>query len=180
MIIKNYFSLLRGVQFFSGIPYPGPRKSLISGILGFAIIAILGYLYFELGIQAFIIPFGASAVLAFGAPEAQFSQPRHIAGGHLVSALSGLTVYNLTGSSAFWAMGLATGGAIFFMLLTKTTHPPAGATALLPLLSNITSFGWALRPVFFGSLIIVLFAVLSNNLVTYLNLNRRPYPTFWW
>src|ERR1700749_2783144 len=37
--------------------------------------------------------FGASSVLIYGAIQSPFSQPRNLIGGHLVSALIGVTVY---------------------------------------------------------------------------------------
>lgn len=177
---KSYWSLWRGVNVFSDAPYPGFRTSLVSGVLGFGFITLIGYLHFQLGIRAFVVPFGASAVLAFGAPGAPFSQPRNIAGGHFISAVTGITVFGLTGSSAFWALGLSAGTAIFLMVLTKTTHPPAGATSLIPVLDRIESYAWAFQPVLLGALIAILFALVMNNLMTHWNADKRPYPVFWW
>ena len=37
--------------------------------------------------------FGATAVLIYGAPQAEFSQPRNLVGGHIISALIGISVY---------------------------------------------------------------------------------------
>ena len=38
--------------------------------------------------------FGASAVLLYGVPMAEFSQPRNVIGGHVISALSELSLSN--------------------------------------------------------------------------------------
>src|SRR5690606_6187552 len=109
---------MRGQQLVSSTPYPGLGEALVSGIGGFIVISLLTYLHFEVqAIGMFIVPFGASAVLAFAAPGAPFSQPRNILGGHMVAALSGIVVYMLTGASAFWAIGLASGLAIALMVL---------------------------------------------------------------
>jgi CBS-domain-containing membrane protein len=40
-----------------------------------------------------IAPLGASAVLVFGAPLADFSQPRNLIGGHMLSAIVGVTTH---------------------------------------------------------------------------------------
>jgi CBS-domain-containing membrane protein len=61
------------------------------------------------------------------------------------------------------------------MVATKTVHPPAGATALLPIISNITDYTWVILPVFVGTLIIVAVGLLYNNLW-----KKRKYPAWWW
>ncbi|MEC2076213.1 HPP family protein [Metabacillus fastidiosus] len=116
--------------------------------------------------------FGASCVLAFVAWNAPLSQPRNIIGGHFVSTLTGLVILHLIGDEP-WAMGLAVGLAISFMILTKTTHPPAGADPIIVMIGGY-SWGYLITPVFIGSIIIVIFALLLNNLR-----RNREYPTFW-
>ncbi|MFB5085446.1 HPP family protein [Symbiobacterium thermophilum] len=180
-MIKKYLALMRGQQLVSSIPYPGLAEALVSGLGGFIVITLLTYVHFEVqAIGLFIVPFGASAVLAFAAPGAPFSQPRNILGGHLVAALAGVVVYMLTGSSAFWAMGLASGLAIALMVLTKTVHPPAGATALLPVINQIADPMWAISPVLAGAAVIVIVALLYNNLWARTDKYPRRYPSFWW
>jgi CBS-domain-containing membrane protein len=70
-------------------------------------------------------------------------------------------------------MALSVGLAISLMILTRTTHPPAGAD---PLVVFMAGSGWSflLTPVLAGSVIIVLVALLVNNLD-----KNRHYPTFW-
>ena len=80
----------------------GPRPSFkwmlfswIGGFLGIFLIEQIGRLA-DLGDRAslFLIgSFGASAVLVYGAPQAPFSQPRNLIGGHCLSALIGVTVF---------------------------------------------------------------------------------------
>ena len=48
-------------------------------------------------------------------------------------------------------------------------------TVLLPLLTNITDFTWALAPVGVGAVIVVAIGIFYNNLFT-----GRRYPIFWW
>lgn len=117
-------------------------------------------------------PFGASCVLAFGVWNAPLSQPRNIIGGHLVSTFIGLATYHILGDEP-WAIGLAVGLAIASMMLTKTTHPPAGADPLVVMLGQY-SWSYLIMPVFIGSVVIVLFALIINNLR-----KNRNYPTFW-
>lgn len=117
-------------------------------------------------------PFGASCVLAFGAWNAPLSQPRNIIGGHLVSTLIGLICYHFLGNEP-WVIGIAVGLAIALMMVTKTTHPPAGADPLVVILGGY-SWGYLFSPVLIGAIIIVCFALIINNLRS-----NRHYPTFW-
>ena len=75
-----------------------------------------------------------------------------------------------------WIAGaLSVGVASAVMGITKTIHPPAGATALLCSTSpDITALGWFLIPlVILGSSLFVAVGCVSNNI-------QRRYPTYWW
>ena len=117
-------------------------------------------------------PFGASCVLAFGVWESPLSQPRNIIGGHLISTLVGLCVYHLLGSGTV-SMALGVGLATGLMMLTRTTHPPAGANPLVVIMAG-SSWSFLITPVLAGAVIIVLAALFVNNLD-----NKRHYPNFW-
>lgn len=126
---------------------------------------------------------GASAVLVYGSPEAPLAQPRALIGGHFLSALVGICVTKLFGflpsearfESLRWlAASLSTSIAIVVMQITKTTHPPAGATALLPAIdAAVRGLSWYLLPVVLLSSVLMLATGLVIN-----NLQRR-YPTYW-
>ena len=61
------------------------------------------------------------------------------------------------------------------MQFTKTTHPPAGATALLAAVDDvILALGWYYLPVvLLSSTMVLVSALLVNNI-------QRRYPVFWW
>ncbi|KAB7704472.1 HPP family protein [Bacillus aerolatus] len=148
-------------------------KDALTGLLGgFLTISILAILTSISSTEWLIAPFGASCVLAFGAWNAPLSQPRNIIGGHLISTFVGLAVYYIFGNGP-WAIGLAVGLAIAALMLTKTTHPPAGANPLVVMMGDY-SWSFLFSPVLAGSVLIVLFALLINNLRS-----DRDYPTFW-
>ncbi len=80
--------------------------------------------------------------------NAPLSQPRNIIGGHLISTFIGLSIYHLFGNE-YWTIALAVGMAIAVMMLTRTTHPPAGADPIVVIFRSIqlelfsnTSFSW--------------------------------------
>lgn len=92
-------------------------------------------------------------------------------GGHLFSKLTGLVLYHLFGQS-IWVMAAGVGLAITLMMLTKTTHPPAGADPLVVIMvGNGGSF--LFTTVLAGSVIIVVSALIINNLD-----RKRSYPAF--
>lgn len=73
-----------------------------------------------------------------------------------------------------YAIAFATGFAIFIMMMTKTTHPPAGADALVVMLSQV-SWSFLFMPVLVGSIVVVCVAVVVNRMV-----KGRQYPEFWY
>ena len=116
-------------------------------------------------------PFGATMVILFGLPDSPLAQPRNIFFGHLLTTLVGLLVLNGLGVQP-WSLGLAVGLAVSLMLLTHTTHPPAGANPLIVMLSGQGwDFLWS--PVALGAAIIIL-----GGLVFHRSTGRR-YPVRW-
>jgi CBS-domain-containing membrane protein len=65
------------------------------------------------------------------------------------------------------------------MHLTRTLHPPGGATALIAVTGgakiNALGFGYALAPAGAGAGLLLAVALLVNNAAK----NRR-YPEYWW
>ncbi len=181
--MKNYFLRMKAT---GKCP---PRKpvskiiwSWIGAFLGIHLVAILGqYLELVSVDSLFLIgSFGASAVLVYGAPLAEFSQPRNLVGGHVVSAVVGSTVFMLVGEASIMASSTAVSLAIAAMHFTRTLHPPGGASALIAVIGGekVHSLGYlyALCPVLVGALMMLLVALLVNNLSTN---PKRHYPVYW-
>ncbi|MCX9564270.1 HPP family protein [Vibrio cholerae] len=99
-------------------------------------------------------PFGATAVLVFGVPDSPLAQPKNVIFGHLITAFVGIFFTQFIGVSPL-SLALATGIAVSAMLLTKTTHPPAGANPLLIMLAG-QSWTFLVTPVLLGAVLIVL------------------------
>jgi CBS-domain-containing membrane protein len=119
--------------------------------------------------------FGASSVLIYGAINSPLAQPRNLIGGHIVSAIIGVTVHKLIPNEIWLSSALAVALSIVFMQITKTLHPPGGATALIANIGSekIKALGYiyVLSPVLTGVLILFLVALIFNNITP----NRR-YP----
>ncbi|NTS76316.1 HPP family protein [Catenovulum sp. SM1970] len=99
-------------------------------------------------------PFGATTVLVFGLPNSPLAQPKNVIFGHLITALVGVCFVQLIGVDPI-NLAIATGLGVSAMLLTKTTHPPAGANPILIMLSG-QSWEFLLTPVLIGAIVIVL------------------------
>ncbi len=105
---------------------------------------------------------GASAMLIFGVPHSQVSQPWPLVGGHLVSALVGVTAYYLI-PNAILASSTAIGLAMLMMHFAKCMHPPGGATAVTAVIGgeSIHQLGYyfVIIPVFFNAIILLSIAM---------------------
>lgn len=160
--------------------------SFIGGFIGIAIIEnvfqalpLLGGTHAPIGIASF----GAAAILEYNAIESPLSQPRNLIFGHFLSATIavGITkLFHLLPEGRFeelrWLAGaLSVGTASSFMAITKTVHPPAGATALLAATTpEMTDLGWWLLPlVLLGCCLMLASAMLVNNCY-------KRFPLFWW
>jgi len=155
------------------------RELVYSWLFSFIGIAALGVLGLLSHHYVFVIgSFGASAVLIYGAPRSPLSQPRNLVGGHGVSALVGVTVYLLLPNPIWLASALAVASAIVAMHVTKTLHPPGGATALIAIIGSAKihelGYWYVVSPVLLGALLMLGVAVVMNNLVS-----GRPYPDRW-
>ena len=119
--------------------------------------------------------------MAYGIPQAEFSQPRNLIGGHVVSALVGVCIFQVLGADSIASYPLAVALAILAQQVTRTVHPPGGATALIAVIGGESihelGFLYVLCPVLVGSVIMVLVALLVNN---FSGDSKRNYPSYWW
>ncbi|KAF2638295.1 HPP-domain-containing protein [Massarina eburnea CBS 473.64] len=148
----------------------------------FAVFAHTEYFTSRL-VPPIIASFGASAILCYGSIDVPLAQPRSLIFGHFLSALTGVIIATIfafdlqddkTPRLQWLAASLSTAIALMVMHLTKTTHPPAGATALLPCIDpTIWALRWYFLPiVLLSSTLILVSALLVNNI-------QRQYPKFW-
>ncbi|MEF1311442.1 HPP family protein [Vibrio mytili] len=129
--------------------------SLIAGVGASIAIGTLSYLdhtFYDLALL--MAPFGATTVLVFGVPDSPLAQPKNVILGHLLTAFVGVFFVQFIGVTPIY-LAIATGIAVSLMLVTKTTHPPAGANPLLIMLSG-QSWGFLVTPVLLGAVVIVL------------------------
>lgn len=133
--------------------------SFVGAFIGIGLIASLQSLLFSKGENMFLIgSFGASSVLVYGAIQSPLAQPRNLIGGHFVSALVGVTILKLLPDIICLTAPLAVALSIVAMQITKTLHPPGGATALIAVSGSakIKALGYlyVFFPVLSGSIIL--------------------------
>jgi CBS domain-containing membrane protein len=114
--------------------------------------------------------------LVYGIIQSPFSQPRNLIGGHVISAIIGVTINKLVPDIIWLSAPLAVSLSIIFMQITKTLHPPGGATALIAVTGSaqIKDLGYiyVLSPVLDGVLILFITALIFNNMTS-----TRSYPS---
>lgn len=128
----------------------------------------------DLAAACMVASMGASAVLLFAVPHGALSQPWPVIGGHLIPALIGVTCH-LGIPSPWLAAAVAVGLAVGAMSYLRCVHPPGGATALAAVIGGPAihelGYGYLLQPVGVNLVLLLLMAVLFNNLFPW-----RRYP----
>ena len=180
MKISEYISKMKGgATSPPGVGFNEIFWSWTGAAIGIGICSYLSAQYFEPNDLTLMIgSFGASAVLVYGAIRSPLAQPRNLVGGHIVSGLVGVICFQLFGGTIWFASALSVSLAIVSMMLTRTLHPPGGATALIAIIGgpkvHALGFLYAFVPVGLGALVLLAVALLTNNL----SRNRR-YPEYW-
>ncbi len=150
--------------------------SFIGAFVGIGLIALFQSIHLPRLENIFLIgSFGASAVLVYGAIQSPLAQPRNLIGGHVVSAFIGVTIGKLLPDVIWLTAPLAVAMSIVGMQVTRSLHPPGGATALIAVngSAKISELGYVyvIAPVFTGALILLLVALVFNNIT-----KKRHYP----
>lgn len=151
--------------------------TFLGAFFGIGVIAFIQGVYFTESDNLFLIgSFGASSVLIYGVIQSPLAQPRNLVGGHLVSALTGVTIAQILPDIVWLTAPLAVSLSVIAMQHTKTLHPPGGATALIAVTGSakIKALGYlyVVFPVLTGVIILLLVALIVNNMTSH-----RKYPT---
>ena len=163
-----YRMLTRAVQRATG--RLGWLRGSVGAVLAVALAAVIAQLF--LGSDHAVLPWlvapnGASAVLVLALPASPLAQPWAVAGGDILSALTGLIVWHFIPVIPI-AAPLAVGAAIAVMSLCRCLHPPGGACALMAVLCGpmVAEHGWMalMLPLCLNVVGLVAMAWLYNNL----------------
>lgn len=142
------------------------KELIISALGAFIAVAIAGFfsnvILASTNTPLIIASVGASAMLIFGLPHAQVSRPWNLIGGHMVSAIVGVTCYYLI-TDVLLSTSIAIPIALVAMHLLRCMHAPGGATAVTAIIGGeaVHQLGYAfvILPIFFNSLILLIVAI---------------------
>lgn len=151
--------------------------TFIGSFIGMSIIALIQDYYLSPEVNIFLIgSFGASSVLLSAAIQSPLAQPRNLVGGHVLSAIIGVTLVKFLPDIYWLQASLAVSLSILVMQITKTLHPPGGASALIAVIGgpHIQKLGYSyvLFPILSGAVILLIVALIFNNITS-----SRSYPT---
>ncbi|MFH0934675.1 MAG: HPP family protein [Pseudomonadota bacterium] len=150
------------------------RSGLAGGIAILLLMLLIRHLPQVVHPLLIVTSMAASATLLYATPHSPLTQPWNLVGGHLVSALVGVSCGAFIPDQAV-AAGVAVGTAILLMQFLNCLHPPGGATALVMAIGStqLHDAGWlgSLYIVAINAGIMLLLALTINNL-----LKGRRYP----
>ena len=158
----------------------GHTEKLASAVGAFLGILLVFYSssYFIPDASSYLIvaSMGASAVLLFAVPHGPLSQPWPLIGGHLISAVIGVTCAKFI-PDVFIAGSVAVGLAVAAMYYFHCIHPPGGATALSAVVGGNAvhqlGYQFVLSPVLINVIAIISVAICFNYFFKW-----RRYPVY--
>ncbi len=122
------------------------------------------------GAAMIVASIGASAVLLFAVPHSALAQPWNVVGGHLVSAVIGISCARFIPDTLL-AAAISVGCAIAAMHYLRCIHPPGGATALSAVIGgpavHAMGYAYVLQPVLINTIVILGIAIVFNALFDY-------------
>lgn len=183
---ETYWSKMQGAG-ESPLPQLPPSFLAWSFLGAFCGMSAIGLMHMYLLLPKAQMPllvgsFGAMSVILFSGFKTPVAQPKNCIIGNTIGGLVGVVVHDLLtalglGSYVWLASALAVSLTIVAQEVTRTVHPPGGATALIyvttPLVQHL-GYKYVFCPSFLGAVIMVAVACITNNLS-----GARTYPQYW-
>jgi len=162
--MKTLFSIF-GIELHK-ISHTERLISALGAFIGIYLIYQISHAFLSGNDAAFLVAsMGASAVLLFAVPHSPLAQPWALLGGHLVSALVGVTCARYV-NNVFIAAPLAVGAAVGMMHYLRCIHPPGGATALTAVAGGASlhalGYAYVFTPVMLNTLVILAVGIAFN------------------
>ncbi|HAI96992.1 MAG: HPP family protein [Cycloclasticus sp.] len=171
-MIKTAIEFL-GIQ--SGVVSSEKLVATLGGMLAiFFCFYTTTYFIGATGSIAILPSMGASAVLLFAVPHGQLSTPWAFLAGNLLSAFVGVSCSKFI-SPITLAAPMAVALSILAMHITRSLHPPGGATALAAVIGgtaiNELGYWYVLTPTLINCCVLFSVSLVFNNLFSW-----RRYP----
>ena len=90
--------------------------------------------------------------------------------GHLLTAVVGVIFVHLIPLPIYMNIALGVGVGVCLMILFNVVHPPAGGNPIIVIIGS-ASYDYLINPIIFGSIIILLLAILINKYIL-----KKNYP----
>lgn len=160
--------------------------SFLGAFVSIWILALMHNLVLKpIDLVAIVGSFGAQSVLLHTSPQAEFAQPWNSIVGTTIGATVGVTSnYFLALPSIAAAFAVAI--TAILMQLTKSIHPPGGASALIAVIANDAvknlGFGYVVSPALLGTVFNVALTWVINTffLTRMVGAANRRYPREGW
>jgi len=178
-MLKDFFSLF-GTPAASAMQRKDQWMALLAAFVTMLIIGLAGSLITQdLQKLMLVASLGPSIVLVFLVPNSPFSQPYPMLMGHFVSAVIGVGCAYLP-LELYWTAAIGITLCIFAMFFLGAVHPPAGATAMMPIIVGpevVGGFHFAYFPVLTNMTLLVVLAILFHRWWLKKEYPSRPVPT---
>lgn len=115
----------------------------------------------------------ASAILVFALPHSPVSQPWPVIGGHVVSAIIGITCHKIMPYNFIISASLAISLSLMAMYFLRCMHPPGGATAFTAVIGESLGYSYVIAPVLLNMVIVVGVGIFINYFFAW-----RRYPIY--
>ena len=173
--MKTIFKILGVSQ--TPVSYAEKSISALGGFVGiFCIFFISQWAVGTHAAALIVASMGASAVLLFAVPHGPLSQPWPVFGGHILSAIIGVSCAKFI-PEVMLAASVAVGAAIGLMYFLRCIHPPGGATAISAVIGGeaVHELGYlyVITPVLLNVMVILVVATVFNYAFAW-----RRYPAY--
>jgi len=178
-MLKDFFSLF-GTPVASAMQRKDQWLALLASFVAMLLIGVVSS-GITPGFQKLLLvaSLGPSIVLVFLVPTSPFSQPYPMLMGHFAAAVIGVGCAYLP-LELYWSAAIGISLCIFAMFFFGAVHPPAGATAMMPIIVGpeaVGSFHFAYFPVLTNMTLLVILAILFHRWWLKKEYPSRPAPT---
>ena len=90
-----------------------------------------------------------------------------------MTSIVGVLILKFLPVDQFLQIAVAVGLGIFVMIILGVTHPPAGGNPIVIRVGTY-SYDFLLNPIIFGSIIIIVYAIILNRFIL-----KKNYPSSW-
>ncbi|MEV0453504.1 HPP family protein [Streptomyces sp. NPDC050600] len=154
-------------------PFPGAKATVLGTVATVVSLLVLVALGEATGHLLMIAPLAATAMIICSTPALPPAQPRNVLLGQVGSGVLGLVAVAVFGHN-LWVASVAAGLSVGLMLLLRSIHAPAAATAVLAVLQHPAPLSFLVL-LTIGSVLLVLVGLIASKAGVI-----ATYPTYWW